>query len=402
MRCPSARRGSSRSASSARAFQRTAPDTSPSSRARSSPGPDRARRPSPSSTSRPRRLRRSPASTSSTGKPRASIWVTPAEKFFHVGHYGVPEVDAAKWKLQIAGHVARPTSYDLAALKALPKKEVVFTLECSGNHGFPFLPGAIGNARWGGAPLAAVLQKAGRKPAGVEVVFYGADQGEEPIQYIGGLGDKMGEFKARAPFARSMSWAEATDPANLLCYEMNGKPLPAANGAPLRLIAPRWFGISNVKWLTRIEVIDSRFEGPFQAQRYLTVREVPHGDGTTVWTRTAVGKSLLKSVAARVAVVDGKHRIYGAAWGAPIARVEVKVDDGPWKNAVIDKGAEHEFAWKFWHLDWPSPSAGEHKITSRAIDKEGNVQPAQDDPFIAGKRTYWEANGQITRTIKIA
>ena len=194
-------------------------------------------------------------------------WITPAEKFFRVGHYGVPEVDAAKWKLQIAGHVARPTSYDLAALKAFPKKEVVFTLECSGNHGFPFLPGAIGNARWGGAPLAAVLQKAGRKPAGVEVVFYGADQGEEPIQYIGGLGDKMGEFKARAPFARSMSWAEATDPANLLCYEMNGKPLPAANGAPLRLIAPRWFGISNVKWLTRIEVIDSRFEGPFQAQR---------------------------------------------------------------------------------------------------------------------------------------
>jgi len=69
---------------------------------------------------------------------------------------------------------------------------------------------------------------------------------------------------------------------------------------------------------------------------------------------------------------------------------------------VIDKGAEHEFAWKFWHLDWPSPAAGEHKITSRAIDREGNVQPAQDDPFIAGKRTYWEANGQITRTIKLS
>jgi DMSO/TMAO reductase YedYZ molybdopterin-dependent catalytic subunit len=212
----------------------------------------------------------------------------------------------------------------------------------------------------------------------------------------------MGEFKAKAPFARSMSWAEATDPANLLCYEMNGKPLPAANGFPLRLIAPRWFGISNVKWLTRIEVLDSRFEGPLQAQRYLTVREVPRGDGTTVWTRTAVGKSLLKSAPARVAVQDGKYRIYGAAWGAPIARVEVKVDDGPWKAATIDKGAEHEFAWKFWHLDWAGATAGEHKITSRAIDKAGNVQPAQDDPFIAGKRTYWEANGQITRSIKIA
>jgi DMSO/TMAO reductase YedYZ molybdopterin-dependent catalytic subunit len=332
----------------------------------------------------------------------ADSWITANEKFFRVGHYGVPEVDAAKWKLEIAGHVAHPHSYDLAAIKALPRKEVVFTLECSGNHGFPFLPGAIGNAKWAGTPLAAVLQKAGRKPEGVEVVFYGADQGEEPIQYIGGLGDKMGEFKAKAPFARSMTWAEATDPANLLCYEMNGKPLPAANGAPLRLIAPRWFGISNVKWLSRIEVLDSRFEGPFQAQRYLTVREVPRGDGTTVWTRTAVGKSLIKSVPARVAVQDGKYRIYGAAWGAPIAKVEVKVDDGPWKAATIDKGADHEFAWKFWHLDWAGAAAGEHKITSRAIDKAGNVQPAQDDPFIAGKRTYWEANGQITRSIKLA
>jgi len=132
------------------------------------------------------------------------------------------------------------------------------------------------------------------------------------------------------------------------------------------------------------------------------VRETPRGDGTNVWTRTAVGRTLLKSVPAKVTVQDGKYRIYGAAWGAPIARVEVKVDDGPWKPAVIDKGADQEFAWKFWHIDWPSAAAGEHKITSRAIDKAGKVQPAQDDPSIASKRTYWEANGQVTRTVKIA
>ena len=329
-------------------------------------------------------------------------WITPNDKFFHVGHYGVPEVDAAKWKLEVAGRVAHPQSLNLAAIKAMPKKEVVFALECSGNGGFPFLPGAIGNARWTGTPLAALLQKAGRKPDGVEVVFYGADQGEEPIQYIGGLGDKMGDFKAKAPFARSMTWAEATDPANLLCYEMNGKPLPAANGFPLRLIAPRWYGISNVKWLTRIEVIDARFEGPFQAQRYLTVREAAGPDGSSVWTRTAVGRAQIKSTPARVTVQDGKYRIYGAAWGAPIAKVEVKVDDGPWKAATIVKGADHEFAWKFWQLDWANPGAGEHKITSRAIDTAGNVQPAMDDPRIAKKHTYWEANGQITRTIKVA
>ena len=199
-----------------------------------------------------------------------------------------------------------------------------------------------------------------------------------------------------------MSWSEATDPANLLVYEMNGQPLPAVNGAPLRLIAPRWYGISNVKWLSRIDVTDARFEGPFMSQKYVTVREVPQKDGSSVLTRTAVGKVLIKSIPAKVTVQDGKYRIYGAAWGAPIAKVEVRIDNGPWKTATIDKGADQEFAWKFWHLDWASPAAGEHKITSRAIDKAGNVQPAMDDPAIAKKQTYWEANGQITRTIKIA
>jgi hypothetical protein len=88
--------------------------------------------------------------------------------------------------------------------------------------------------------------------------------------------------------------------------------------------------------------------------------------------------------------------------GAPIAKVEVRVDDGPWKVATIARGADQELAWKFWHLDWSGPATGKHEITSRAIDTAGNIQPAMDDPLIAKKHTYWEANGQITRTIEIA
>ena len=86
------------------------------------------------------------------------------------------------------------------------------------------------------------------------MVFYGADAGDDTVSYIGGLGDKMGDLAMKTSFARSMSVPEAMDPANLLCYEMNGAPLPKGNGYPLRLIAPRWYGIANVKWLTRIEV----------------------------------------------------------------------------------------------------------------------------------------------------
>ena len=116
--------------------------------------------------------------------------------------------------------------------------------------------------------------------------------------------------------------------------------------------------------------------------------------------RSSVGKSQLKSMTAKVTVKDGRHRIHGAAWGRPVARVEVKVDDGPWKPATIDP-APDRFAWKFWHVDWNPAPAGEHTITSRAIDTAGTVQPAMDDPAIAAKKTYWEANGQITRRVLI-
>jgi DMSO/TMAO reductase YedYZ molybdopterin-dependent catalytic subunit len=329
-------------------------------------------------------------------------YITPVDRFFSVGHFGVPEIDGGSWKLELQGRIAKPRSFTLGDLKALPRKEVVFALECSGNSGFDWFQGGIGNARWAGVSLAEVLNGAGVEDDAVEVVFYGADKGKATLPYVGGLGDPMGEFEAEMPFARSMTLKEALDPANLLCYEMNGEPLSSAHGAPLRLIAPRWYGIGNVKWLTRIEVSDTRFLGPFMSERYVTVRERVLADGSTEWRRELVGKSRLKSVAAKVTVKDGAHRIYGAAWGEPVARVEVSVDEGPWMEAVLGEGKEHEFGWKFWHLDWKSPSSGEHRITSRAIGKDGKVQPAMTDPVIAEKKTYWESNAQMPRRIRIA
>jgi len=201
-------------------------------------------------------------------------------------------------------------------------------------------------------------------------------------------------------FARSMSLADAMNPNNLLCYEMNGSPLPQSHGFPLRLIAPGWYGIANVKWLKRIEVRNTRFMGRFMGRDYVTIGEEQQG-GETVRVETSVGRALLKSVPAKVTRKDGEYRIVGAAWGAPIARVEVQIDGGAWVPATIDRSEVAEFAWKIWFLNWKSPSPGEHAIASRAIDTQGNIQPAPDDPWIAKKRTYWESNGQVTRRIRI-
>ncbi len=329
-------------------------------------------------------------------------WLTPRSKFFRMSHYPIPTVaDPSTWALEITGLVEHPRIYRYEELLALPRREIVFAMECSGNSGLPWFEGGIGNARWGGTPLAPLLQAAGPREAAVEVVFFGADGGKEKSRYVDGGGVKLGEIEMQMDFARSMSLADALALENLLCDRMNGEPLPPENGFPLRLIAPGWYGIANVKWLERIELRDARFMGPYMSERYVSVREEPRPDGGSAWTRTSVGRSRLKSIPARITVANGRHRIYGAAWGAPVERVEVKIDGSEWKGATIDEGLEHDHAWKLWHLDWPGASPGEHTVTSRAIDRSGNVQPAPDDWMIANKHTYWESNGQITRTIRI-
>ena len=198
-----------------------------------------------------------------------------------------------------------------------------------------------------------------------------------------------------------MPLADALNADALLAYEMNGASLPALHGFPVRLIVPGWYGVANVKWLTRIEVSDHRYAGHFMARDYVTIREETR-DGETVWTFTSVGRQRLKSAPAKVTKQGDRYEVMGAAWGAPIAGVEVRIDDGPWRPAALGEGAGEEFAWAFWDFDWGTPPAGEHTVTSQATAVDGAVQPAPDDPFLAAKTTYWESNGQSTRRVRLA
>jgi DMSO/TMAO reductase YedYZ molybdopterin-dependent catalytic subunit len=160
-------------------------------------------------------------------------WITPNDKFFSIGHYDWPKLDPGKWKLDVLGDVETPLRLTLDDLKAKPRQSVTYTLECSGSNGLPFFTSGIGNAQWGGTSLAEILKAAKTKSNAIEVVFVGADQGTEVLR----AGTPL-ELKFTAHFARSMSIEEAMNPDNILCYEMNGEPLPAEHGAPMRLIAP--------------------------------------------------------------------------------------------------------------------------------------------------------------------
>ena len=135
-----------------------------------------------------------------------------------------------EWKLEITGLVKRRMTFTLRELKARPRQEIIFTLECSGNRPEPLVHGVVGNAKWAGTPLAPLLQEAGVLDKGIEVVFVGSDVGEEEVRGI----------KMQQHFARSMSLQDAMDSSNLLCYEMNIVLLPlcARQGHPQKRQVP--------------------------------------------------------------------------------------------------------------------------------------------------------------------
>jgi DMSO/TMAO reductase YedYZ molybdopterin-dependent catalytic subunit len=137
--------------------------------------------------------------------------ITPNNRFYSIAHYNRPQIDAKTWRLDIAGLVDHPIPLTLDRLKAMPREEVTFTLECSGNNGLPFFQSGVGNARWGGTSLAQVLKAAQLKDDALEVVFFGADTGEEVVRPSTPL-----EYKFTTTFARSMSVADAMSPVNML------------------------------------------------------------------------------------------------------------------------------------------------------------------------------------------
>jgi DMSO/TMAO reductase YedYZ molybdopterin-dependent catalytic subunit len=329
-------------------------------------------------------------------------WLTPQDQVFSVQHYGVPKFDYNDYRLEIGGMVKHSKQFTVEQLKALPKEEVVMTLECAGNGSNPGFMNAVCNSRWGGTPLAPLLKDCGIDPAVTEIVFFGEDKQDETLR----PGTKR-ELKVEVPFGRSMSVSDAQRPDLLLAYERNGQPIEHRNGAPIRLIVPGWYGVANVKWLTRIECRDRRYMGKYMARDYVTVRGERLGD-EIVYVESSVTRIQLKSVVARVmrqATIDGKvpTKAFGVAWddGTGIAKVEVKVDDGTWQTAKLAEEPRTKYGWTFFSIDLGQLSTGNHTVVSRAIDINGRIQPSADEDEIALKKTYWEAYQQWPRKISV-
>ncbi len=300
--------------------------------------------------------------------------ITPVGLHYLLVHFDIPAIDPARWRLQLGGTIRRPLELSLDQIRARPQVTHAVTLECAGNGRSRLLPRpisqpwvieAIGTAAWTGTPLAGVLVDAGLDPSTVELVFTGADHGIE----------KGHEHD----YARSLTVTDAMRPEVLLAYEMNGRPLEPQHGAPLRLVVPGWYGMTSVKWLSRIDAVTAPFDGYQQTTAY-RYKQSPGDPGTPV-TRIRPRALLVPpgfpDYFSRTRIVErGTVALHGRAWSGhgAIARVEVGIDGG-WLDAELAP-AVGPFAWHAWSAAWHA-LPGEHALTCRATDAAGNVQPLE-------------------------
>ena len=303
--------------------------------------------------------------------------VTPLGLHYLLTHYDIPDIDAASWRLDVGGLVERPLSLSLDDLLGRPAVEVVATMECAGNGRVriephvvsqPWLYEAIGTARWKGVPLAALLEEAGVRKEGSDVLFVGLDRGVEG-----------GEEQA---YERSVPLAEALRAEVLLAYEVNGVPLPPQHGFPLRLLVPGWYGMTSVKWLARVDVVDAPHDG-YQMRHSYRLRDHEDEEGVPlerIQVRALMVPPGIPEFRSRERHVEaGMCELRGRAWSgaADVARVEVSTDGGrTWLHAELGPAVLGPWAWRAWSFAWDA-EPGEHELCCRAIDADGNEQPLE-------------------------
>ena len=274
-----------------------------------------------------------------TPRPR-EVEITPIESFYRQDVYGITEVDVANWELAVDGLVERPVTLNYEQVKARPRAELMRTLECIGNPGGG---NQIGNANWAGFWLEDLLAEVGVRPEAVRARFEAAD---------GYVTSVAREFVNR--------------PGVLMAYEMNGEPLNAAHGFPLRIFMPGLYGQKMPKWITRIEFIDDDTHRGYWERKG--------------WSETAVVKTNSQIMVPRagVQVPPASIELFGVAYAGErqITAVEVGVQSGrhlTWYPADLLTGPSAE-VWTQFYFHWQPAEPGSYTLMVRATDEDGFTQ----------------------------
>ncbi|GHD06442.1 molybdopterin-dependent oxidoreductase [Zhihengliuella salsuginis] len=297
--------------------------------------------------------------------PGMPPFVSPNDNFYRIDTaLSVPRVDPATWSLRIHGLVEREIEVSFDDLLAEDLVEADVTLTCVSN---PVGGDLVGNARWLGVPVRRLLERAGVDPSADMVLSRSVDG-----------------FTAGTPIE-----ALTDDRDSLLAVGMNGEPLPAQHGFPVRMVVPGLYGyVSATKWLSELKVT-----------RY--------ADDSAYWTdRGWSAKGPIK-LASRVDVPrsfanvpSGVVMMGGTAWAQQrgISKVEVRIDDGPWEPADLAADAGID-VWRQWSYAWEDATPGRHSVTVRATDGDGTVQTSDRADPVPNGASGWH---QIQFTVEEA
>ena len=312
--------------------------------------------------------------------------ITPNNAFFvryHLANFPT-SFDPQTYKLTVKGAVKTPLSLTLAELKSsFQQAEVVAVNQCAGNSrgyssprvfGAQLGNGAMGNARWLGVSLKAVLEKAGIQSNAQQVIFNGMDK---PV------------LPSTPDFRKALDIEHALSPEPMLAWSMNGQDLPFLNGYPLKLIVPGYFGTYWVKHLTEIEVIDHPYTGHnsyFMNKGYrlpdndcMCVTPGTKADKTRPISTLPVRSFITSAKANEVFTVNSTVRLKGIAFddGSGIKAVDVSIDGGQtWRCATLDESLGR-FSFRGWQLDVKFTHKGPAILMVRASNKQGEIQPLQ-------------------------
>jgi sulfite dehydrogenase (cytochrome) subunit A len=306
--------------------------------------------------------------------------ITPNDAFFVRYHLaGVPlDIDPDKFSVEIKGKIDRPAKLSMADIRRMPAVEIVAVNQCSGNSRGFFKPrvaggqlgnGAMGNARWRGVPLKAVLDKAGVQAGAKQVVFGGMD----------------GPVSDRTPdFAKALDIDLARNGEVMLAYSMNGKDLPFLNGFPLRLVVPGYYGTYWLKHLNEINVVDNVFDGFWMKSAY----RIPDNDCHCVEPGTAPKatipinrfnvRSFITNMADGAKVKAGSIGLKGIAFdsGSGIKDVAVSADGGKsWEQGKLGKDLG-KYSFREWSHS-VKLAAGASELMTRATGNDGKTQPME-------------------------
>ncbi len=318
------------------------------------------------------------------GRLRASM--TTAQADFYVRNHGnVPALEESSHTLRVGERVGTPLALTLAALRRrFAEHTVTAVLQCAGNRradlqqvrptlGDPWAPGAIGNAAWTGVALADVLRAAGAETdSRLHVAFEACDELEMP---------KLGRFT----YGVSIPMSKALAPEVLLAYRMNGEPLTAEHGFPLRVVVPGFAGVRSAKWVRAISVQDMPSSNHMQRQDYkllppdVTEDTVDWEQGITIYDMPLNAAICEPAAGAALKAGCATVRGYAVATAREIMRVDVSGDGGrTWKQAELAHHPDAPWSWTFWTATLDL-AKGEHQLAVRAWDAAGQTQPALPD-----------------------